>query len=336
MQLRRRSSILLLVALLALLAACSSPPPPFSASGVSPATGGTGDLLTVGTINGDATGVLEVCGEVLDTTYVEGAYAFGGTTYGGRLTAMAPLFPTGAECAVVARRGTATADAGTFEYTESPVAGRSVLMYLNIDSNADADLDAAVQALIDTGVDVTRVASTAEFVTDLTGGDFDVVAWIDEVDNSLTVAAVDAIADHVADGGAAVFSYYGLYDAGLTGVPEARAALGIAGASNVTPVIDGTIDAALQGALGLGLASSTVTLSNVEVYGTAYAARLELGAFSSSTCTFTDATGGSCGVLANARRSLVLGLTLGTLRVGEGAETMRRLLENALITVEYP
>lgn len=332
----RRPSILPIVALLALLVACSSPPPALSVSSVDPATGGTGDLLTVGTINGDATAVLEVCGQDLDTTYVAGAYAFGGTTYGGRLTAAAPLFPTGTDCSVVARRGTATADAGTFEYTESPVAGRSVLMYLNVDESADAALDAAIQALIDTGVDVTRVPSTADFVADLTGGAFDAVVWIEELGLNLTVAAVDAIADHVADGGAAVFSYFAIFDDGTTGVPEARAALGIAGASNVTPVTDGTIDATLQGALGLGLASSTVTLLNDGVYALAYAARLQLGAFSSSTCTFADATAGSCGVLANARRSLVLGITLGTLHAGEGADAVRSVLENALTTVVDP
>lgn len=337
MHVHRRSSLLLIAALFALLSACTSPPPPFSVSSVDPATGGTGDLLTVGTISGDATAFLEVCGEVLDTTFVEGAYAFGGTTYGGRLTAEAPLFPTGTDCAVVARKGTATDAAGTFEYTNSPVAGRTVLVYANLDGgDATVAFDAALATLTATGVVVTRVATTADFVTDLTAGDFDVAVWIEELNITLTVAAVDAIADHVADGGRALFSYWYLYEPTGVGVPEARAALGVAGVTNVTPVEDSSIDATLGGTLALGLASPTVTLFNDGLYFSSYAARLDLAAFSSSTCTFADVTGGSCAVLANAGRSLVLGITFAPLFVAEGEDVVRSVLENALTTVVYP
>jgi hypothetical protein len=334
----RPASILAAAAVLAVLAACSSPAPTFTASLVAPSSGQAGDPITVGTTGADASAVLQVCGDTLDTTYVAGAYAFGGTTYSGRLTAAVPVRLAGTECAVAARLGTVAIDAGTFEYTASPVAGQTVLAYANLSTTGGADLafDDAVDALVASGALVTRVAMAAEFLTEIAGTDFDVVVWIEEDLYSLSVATVEAITEHVDAGGRSVFAYWPLFDAAETAVPEARAAFGVADATNVTPVADASIDATLEGSLALGLDVPTVTLFNDGIYFASYATRMDPVPTATSTCTFADVDGGSCAVLGNEGRTLILSLTFAPLIAGAGANAATQVLENALTAVVFP
>jgi len=337
MCIRLRWDLAVLLAALLFLAACSPPPAKFGVSPVAPSSGGYGDLLTVGVTAGDATTVLEACGETLDTSFIPGAHTTGGTTYPARLTAAAPLRPTGVTCDVVARQALESAGAGTFAYVRPAVAGRSLLVYASISSSLDAAvlLDELLDDLDDAGVNVTRVATNADFATALNLVDFDAVVWIEELNYTLSVGTVSAITNHVADGGAAWFTYWALYDDAQTAVPEARTAFGLSAVSNVTPVIGGSIDATMSGGLALSLADATVTLDNGH-YSVSYASRLVPGLGATSSCTYADVTAGSCAVVANAGRSLVTGFTLATLIHGEGVDTARMILENGLAMVVFP
>jgi hypothetical protein len=321
-----------------LLVACTSnPTPTFGVSAVSPASGGYGDTLTVGVTAGSSATVLEVCGDAIDTAYLLWPYETGGMTYPARLTAEAPIRPTGVVCDVVAREGTETAAAGTFTFDRPAAAGRSLLLYANITEvlGARALFDGLVGDLVEDGVNVTRVASSADFVSALSLVGFDAVAWIDERQPNLTLEVVTAIGDHLADGGAALFTYWLLFDATSLGVPEARGLLGVSDATNVTPVADGVIDATLGGRLALGLDPASVTLVN-EHFGVSYALRLVADVDATSSCTFDDVSGGSCGVVANGGRSLVTGFTVAPLIEGEGIERTRTILENALSMILFP
>lgn len=330
-------SLAALLAALVVLAACSSPPPKFAVSAVSPSSGGYADLLTVGVTAGDADTVLEVCGEALDTSFVAGTYTSGGTTYPARLTAAAPLRPTGVTCDVVARKALESAAAGAFAYVRPAVAGRSLLVYARISTVDDAAtlLTEVLDDLDDAGVNITRVATNADFVTALGLVDFDAVVWIEELGNLLTEGAVDAITDHIADGGATWFTYWLLYNAAETAVPEARTAFGLSDVTNVTPVVGGSIDATMSGGMALGLDDPTVALENIH-YAQSYASRLVPGLGATSSCTYADVTGGSCAVVANGGRSLVTGFTLATLIHGAGVDTARKVLENGLAMILLP
>ena len=169
-------------------------------------------------------------------------------------------------------------------------------------------------ALTARGDTVTSATSSADLVTRLTAGTWDVVI-ISENGNNTSSIWVTAIASYISAGGRVVVNNW-YTDAGL----EAATQTSIISTNQTVATINA---AGISAGLAAGISTNPVTLTNAGWGVFSHSLGLAPASGAESLCDFPD---GSCAVLGNAGRTLRLGFIPDGLPAADGA----RFLQNAL------